>query len=101
MFCYLNLYALDLTFNQVYKKTLFVEEDDTIARLKQKAYQYDGILINNKEVLSYKKIDESYESINFSSLGEYFQTQLLQLFLKKEKRLFDILSGCFNSARIL
>jgi len=93
MFCYLNLYALDLTFNQVYKKSLFVEEDDTIARLKQKAYQYDGILINNKEVLSYKKIDESYESINFSSLGEYFQTQLLQLFLKKEKRLFDILSG--------
>ena len=93
MFCNLNLYELNLTFNKAYKKNLFVEENDTIARLKQKAYQHDGILINNQEVLSYKKIDECCEIINFSSLGEYFQTQLMQLFLKKERRLFEIISN--------
>ena len=93
MFCNLNLYELTLTFNKAYKKNLFVEENDTIARLKQKAYQYDGILINNQEVLSYKRIDEYCEIIDFSSLGEYYQTQLIQLFLKKERKLFEILSS--------
>ena len=92
MFCDLNLYKLDLDFDKVYKKKLFIEENDTIASLKQKAYQYDSILINNQEIISYKKIDDFCETIDFSSLEEYFQIQLLQLFLKKEKKLFERLS---------
>jgi len=92
MFCDLNLYKLDLDFDKVYKKKLFIEENDTIASLKQKAYQCDSILINNQEIISYKKIDDFCEAIDFTSLEEYFQIQLLQLFLRKEKRLFERLS---------
>jgi len=92
MFCDLNLYKLDLDFDKVYKKKLFIEENDTIASLKQKAYQCDSILINNQEIISYKKIDDFCEVIDFTSLEEYFQIQLLQLFLRKEKKLFERLS---------
>ena len=92
MFCNLNLYELNLNFNKVYRKKLFIEENDTIASLKRKAYQHDGILFNNQEVISYKKIDSSCEELDFSLLNEYLQTQLIQLYLKKEKKLFGILN---------
>lgn len=92
MYCDLNLYELNLIFDKVYKSKLFVDENDTIAKLKQKAYKNDGILINNQEVLSYIKKDESYETVSFNSLDDYLQTQLMQLFLKKEKKLYSNLS---------
>ena len=92
MFCELNLYELDLTFNKAYKKKIFTKESDTISILKKEAYKNYSILFNYDEFLSYKQIDTSYEEIDFNSLSEYYQIQLIQLFLRKELNLFKNLS---------
>lgn len=92
MFFELNLYELDLTLKNAYKKKIFIKEIDTISTLKKEAYKNYSILFNYDEFLSYKKMDSSYEEIDFNSLSEYYQIQLIQLFLRRELNLFKNLS---------